>query len=478
MSLLAELRASGRQPPLPCEFELPQGHVHVLRWLRVLPGKRLVAEVDCAGQPGLLKLFIAGGAERHCQREVEGLVALEAQDVATPALYGHGAMPDGIHFVLTAYLDGARSLQQQWELLDSRAAGDSAAMTLLGRALALIADMHRKGLVQTDLHLGNFLLQEQQLYVIDGDAVQALSAGQPLSAEQVEDNLAIFLAQLDPEWDALGELLLVDYLQHNPLALNPDRLARQVTQVRQRRLNDYLSKTLRDCTAFAVRRTWRRFCVVVREELDSLSGLLARPDEAFDDQPLLKDGGSSTVARFTQQGRELVIKRYNIKSVAHWFKRFWRPSRAWHSWLAAHRLQFLGIATPAPLAMIEQRFGPLRHRAWLITDYCAGVDLLQHLGVDGQVVPSPQTADAMLTLFGQLVQARISHGDLKATNLLWYQGRVSLIDLDAMKEHRSDRSWQLAWQRDRQRFIRNWPQGSPLAAWLDERMPHATSISG
>lgn len=471
MSLQTQLRAAGREPPLPCELTLPQGQVRVLRWLRVLPGKRLVAEVDCAGQPGLLKLFIAAGAERHCRRELDGLVALQAQGISTPALLGHGALPGGGHYVLTAYLAGAHSLQQQWDLSASRAPGDSGAMGLLGQALALIAAMHRAGLVQTDLHLGNFLLHEQQLYVIDGDAVEALSPGQPLTAAQVEDNLAIFLAQLDPEWDALGELLLVDYLQHNPLALNPDRLARQVAQVRQRRLDDYLGKTLRDCTTFAVRRSWSRFCAAVRSELDNLSALLVRPDDALAAQPLLKDGGSSTVGRTRVQGRELVIKRYNIKGFGHWLKRFWRPTRAWHSWLAAHRLQFLGIATPAPLAMIEQRFGPLRRRAWLITECCGGVDLLHYLGEDGQHLPEPAVADALLAVFDQLVQARISHGDFKATNLLWHAERVWLIDLDAMQAHRSERSWQAAWQRDRQRFVRNWPAESPLAVWLEERLP-------
>lgn len=472
MTLLAELQNAGREPPLPCQVELPQGPAQVLRWLRVLPGKRLVAEVECGGQRRLLKLYIASGAERHCLREVDGLQALQAQSVATPTLLGHGQLGGGGCYVLLDFLVEAQSLQQRWDALDSRAPGDAIAMGLLAQALALVASMHRAGLVQTDLHLGNFLLHEQQLYVIDGDAVEALSPGQPLSDVQVEDNLAILLAQLDPEWDALAELLLVEYLQHNPVALNPDRLARQVRKVRERRLQAYLGKTLRDCTAFAVRRSWRRFCAVVRAELESIGALLANPDAALAAQPLLKDGGSSTVGRTAVQGRELVIKRYNIKGIGHWLKRFWRPSRAWHSWLAAHRLQFLGIATPAPLAMIEQRFGPLRHRAWLITEYCAGVDLLQQLGEDGQQLPEPEIEKALLALFEQLVQARISHGDFKATNLLWFEGQVWLIDLDAMQAHGNERSWQPAWQRDRQRFIRNWPVGSPLACWLDERLPH------
>jgi tRNA A-37 threonylcarbamoyl transferase component Bud32 len=471
MSLTTDLRGAGREPPLSLVLPLPEGEARVLRWLRVLPGKRLVAQVEIAGSVRLLKLFIAAGAERHCAREASGIRALQAQGVATPELLGEGEIDGGGRYLLSAYLDGAETLQQRWEALPARQPGDADALTLLGQALSLIGTMHQRGLVQTDLHLGNFLLHETQLYVIDGDAVETLNPGAPLAPAQAEDNLAIFFAQLDPEWDELCELLLIGYLQHSPLALNPDRLAEQIKRVRQRRLDDFLRKTLRDCTQFSIKRSWTRFAAVVRTEYQRLASLLAAPDDALAGQTLLKDGGSSTVGCAVADGKSVVIKRYNIKGFGHWLTRFWRPSRAWHSWLAAHRLQFLGVPTPAPLAMIEQRFGPLRRRAWLLTEYCPGVDLLHHLGKDGLQLPDEHTAMALLHLFAQLAQARISHGDFKATNLLWHQGRVVLIDLDAMQAHRSESGWRRCWQKDRQRFIRNWPASSPLAVWLEEHMP-------
>jgi hypothetical protein len=46
-----------------------------------------------------------------------------------------------------------------------------------------------------------------------------------------------------------------------------------------------------------------------------------------------------------------------------------------------------------------------------------------------------------------------------------------LIDLDAMQAHRNEASWRSAWQKDRQRFIRNWPADSALVTWLKEHMP-------
>ena len=84
----------------------------------------------------------------------------------------------------------------------------------------------------------------------------------------------------------------------------------------------------------------------------------------------LKRGRTATLARVEVNGRQLVIKRYNIKGPVHALSRSWRPSRAWHSWLEGHRLNFLGIATPRPLALVEQRAGPLRGKArWVSADW-------------------------------------------------------------------------------------------------------------
>jgi hypothetical protein len=220
-----------------------------------------------------------------------------------------------------------------------------------------------------------------------------------------------------------------------------------------------------------VRRNWWQFSSVVREQAIELEPLIDSPDRPFSRAPLLKDGGSSSVTQFESGARMLVIKRYNIKGLGHWITRFWRPSRAWHSWLAGHRLHFLGIATPAPLAMIESRFGPLRRKAWLISEFCPGPNLLELFGTDGQTLPTSEQADALLGLLAQLREARISHGDCKATNLLWHAGQVYLIDLDSMQAHSSQTNYHRAWQKDRARLVRNWPKSSALNAWLETHLP-------
>ena len=471
MTQVSLLRRAGRQPPLPLHLQLQDGRtVHVTGWLRVLPGKRLVGEGRLDGQKVLVKLFIARGASRHFDRELSGIKSLAHAAIATPEVLATGALLGGGCFLATRFIANAETLQDRWDAAQPAAPGLGPAMEAIEQAVRAVAELHQHGLAQTDMHLGNFLVEDQCLYVIDGDAIES-HGDNALPAPVALHNLALLLGQLPPEWDCCQRHLLDLYLKANPArALAAEQLAVEVRKVRLRRLADYLDKALRDCTLFAVQHTWTRFAVVPRNDQGRMAALLEDPDCAFSGE-LLKDGGSSTVARM-QLGDELVVvKRYNIKNFAHWLKRFWRPSRAWHSWLAAHRLRFLGIATPRPLGMVESRFGPLRGRAWLITEHCAGEDLLATLGADGDRLPDPAVRTALLCTVNALVSQRISHGDFKATNLLWDGGQMVLIDLDAMQTHTNQRTWTRAWQRDRARLLRNWPAGSELVRWLDEHLP-------
>ncbi|MBT1260261.1 phosphotransferase [Pseudomonas sp. VS40] len=187
---------------------------------------------------------------------------------------------------------------------------------------------------------------------------------------------------------------------------------------------------------------------------------------------LYKNGRSATVGMVEVNGRQLVIKRYNIKGFFHWLKRFWRPSRAWCSWREANRLSLLGIPTPKPLAVLEKRFFGLRGRAYLITEFLSGPDITERFApyVKCGGVPENEIL-ALEHLFGELIRFRISHGDLKGHNLLWDEDRWSLIDLDAMCQHRSLASFAPAFTRDRARFMRNWPVESELYKLIDSRLP-------
>jgi tRNA A-37 threonylcarbamoyl transferase component Bud32 len=170
-------------------------------------------------------------------------------------------------------------------------------------------------------------------------------------------------------------------------------------------------------------------------------------------------------------GRPLLVKRYNIKGFRHWLRRFWRPSRAWHSWREGNRLMFLGIPTPKPLAVSEQRTLWLRGRACLVVEYLEGEDILASFAPFLNSPPPEAQLQALDLLFTALLNERISHGDMKGHNLIWHDGQWALIDLDAMRQHRCRHRFARAYARDRARFLKNWPADCALYRLLDQRLP-------
>ena len=470
---LSELATCGRQPSLPLTVDVGEaGDLVVEQWLRVLPGQRYVGRARWQGRTVLAKLMVGGNGHRHYLRERDGAALLIAQDLATPGVLAEGWRAGEGGWLLFEFLDDARSLWDAWRECEHAAPLTEGQAELLGAALGLIAQMHSRGLWQEDLHLDNLLLQTGVLHVVDGGGVRAETPGQPLSRERVLANLGVFFAQLPTTVEPFIEELLVHYLLANSEhALPLEALLKEVRKVRAWRLNDFLKKVARDCSLFSARIGAFGARVVRRDAQARLQNVLDDPDGFIARGHLYKTGGAATVARIEVDGQPLQIKRYNIKSPLHWCKRFWRPSRAWHSWVEGNRLDFLGIATPRLLSVIERRWLWLRGPAWLITELLGGEDIIARFQPYLNEAPPEDELAALDRLFAALIRERISHGDLKGHNLFWEQGRWALIDLDAVQQHSSDASFARAYAKDRARFLRNWPTDSALHRLLDERLP-------
>lgn len=474
---LSDLKSAGRSPSLPLSVTLADAagsaDLQLLSLLRVLPGQRYVGAGIWRGTPVLAKLLVGGNAARHFQRELEGVKLLASQGLTTPQLLADGLKEGEGGWLLFEFLDGAQSLADAWAAVENLPVLADEQQQVLGEALAAVAHMHAKGLWQEDLHLDNLLRHDGQLYLIDGGGIKAETPGQQLSRQRVLENLGVFFAQLPKRLEPFIEELLVHYLLANAEhALPLEALQKQIDKVRNWRLKDYLEKAGRECTLFSVERSLSGLRAIRRAEVPAMLPVLQNADALIDAGHLYKTGGAASVARIEVDGRTLVLKRYNIKNTAHWFKRFWRPSRAWHSWIEGHRLEFLDIATPRPLAVLEQRVMGLRSRAFLVTEYADGPDLIECFQpyVESGEAPEEQV-QALVHLMQQLIRERISHGDFKGHNLFWQDGQWSLIDLDAMCQHATHLSFAPAYARDRARMLRNWPSGSALHQRLDALLP-------
>ena len=474
---LSELKTAGRTPELPMSLTLADAagsaELQLLTLLRVLPGQRYVGAGVWRGRPVLAKLLVGDKAARHFQRELAGVRLLAEQGLTTPLLLADGLQDGEGGWLLFEFLEQASSLGDAWNAVQHLPPLADEQQAVLGEALSAIARQHAKGLWQEDLHLDNLLRHNGQLYLIDGAGIRAEQAGTPLSRQKVLENLGVFFAQLPRSFEPFTEELLVYYLLSNAEhGLPMEALQKQIDKVRSWRLKDFMSKTVRDCSLFSVEDSASVFRAIRREEEPAMLPVLSQADALLDKGHLYKTGGAASVGRVEVSGRTLVIKRYNIKNFSHWLKRFWRPSRAWHSWREGNRLMFLGIATPKPLAVQEKRFLGLRSKAWLVTEFIDGPDIIERFAA---YVESGDASEVELLaldrLFAQLIQARISHGDFKGHNLFWHVDRWAMIDLDAMQQHSSQSSFAAAYARDRARFMRNWPAQSALHQLLEQRLP-------
>lgn len=463
---------------MPLTLHVPGHEFTLCRWLRILPNRRYVALAVWQGRQVVAKLLVGGKAKRQYLRECTGAACLAGQGLPTPALLSHGYQDREGGWLLFDYLASAESLGSRWQAVIDQPPLSGDQETILGAALEAIGSLHSRGLWQEDLHLDNLLYHNASLHWVDCGTIHCAKPGSPLDTRQALLNLALFFAQLPATFDRFVTCLLEPYQRGGGCRELPaDELLRRITTTRRQRRRRFLAKCGRDCTEFSVCRGPTELRAVRRDELTALQPLLADPDRYIAQGEILKDGGSTTVARVSVSGRPLVVKRYNIKGVGHWLRRFWRPSRAWHAWRKGHLLGFLGVATAQPLAVLERRCCWLRERAYLVTEYLDGESVLSRFAVPVNGAPPLEELVALDNLFATLLRERISHGDLKGTNLIWHDNRWVLIDLDALHQHGTGVTFSRAYSRDRSRFLRNWPVDSTLFRLLDQRLPKVSGTS-
>ena len=347
------LMASGRELLLPATLEICL-HNHasdsvqtleLLQIFRVVPKRRIVALARWQGQRVVVKLFFARPRwAQHLEREVQGITAMQSVGMATATLLGHGELRDGHGgFVLLRYIEGGKNLSQCWQ---QASADDREAM--LRRVLALIADCHERGLLQKDIHLNNFMLREEEIFLLDAGELEQFSQ-QPEGVDGVNSlrNLALFLAQFPVSNDERVPALYEEYRRQRPgLGLSEDIAVFRALLRKKRslRLRTVLKKLYRETSANAFRRDWNHYIVYERAlESADLQRFLQAPDRYIDEGVLIKGGRTATVAKVMIDGKPYVLKRYNIKSFWHRIRRLFQPSRAWVCWRNAHMLEMLGI---------------------------------------------------------------------------------------------------------------------------------------
>ena len=447
---IGKLADVGREPFLPFRFDADFGdggrRVVCTDMLRVQPGRRLVARARLGASPSddaspgddaIVKAFFGRRGKRDYRRERRGHQALESTGVAVARLLGAG--------------NGAGAQLLAFEPI---AAARAPGLADLGAVASVLARLHAGGVRQRDLHLGNFLIADGVVYAVDGGGARRQRMGRRACFRDVSR----LLAGGSPEWDVADAV--TSYAKARGWTLSPRERGQidvRLEAARRRGAIRWARKSVRDCTPFAVHSNAGGLTATARKDADAeLKTVLADPEEAIATGAPLKRGRTATVVRCGG----LVVKRYNVKNRAHWWRLKIGASRARRAWQAGHGLRLLGVPTARPRALVERfNAAPGAASAYLVLDYVEGTSLVEvAFGRPSNVLP------AVRELFAGLRKARVAHGDMKATNLILADGKLHVVDLDAAVWHLNAWWFRRRHQRDRERFERNFSTADPSVA--------------
>jgi tRNA A-37 threonylcarbamoyl transferase component Bud32 len=420
--------------------------------LRDLGVRRKVYEGTCADKAVVAKVFGHRIKSRyHMEREWRGLNMLASLDLAVPRALFCGRAEGVGWVVVTEKIADAQTVREIWDQTED----NGIKRELLCQVSRELARQHTKGVLQKDLHLGNFLVQGEKLFALDPAQMRFLH--RPVDRNEAIDQLALLASFACEEDGDAAARVFEHYAQVRSWEFGPSDTAlfgKRMAQSRRRGIRNALRKCLR------TNKRDERFGhgqyrgVAARDFFENagFDEVVDHLDELMERGQVLKRGNTCFVSRLDLWGRQVVVKRYNHKGIVHSVRHTLKGSRARRCWVHAHRLCELNIATPRPLAYIEQYKGMVLRQSYLITEYVAGAKLSDFLhNGDVSAAQRSEAAEQIRELLAKMHKYFVTHGDLKGTNILITDNGPVLTDLDAMKSHSLRWTHGVASARDRER---------------------------
>lgn len=448
------------------DWRMPDGALLSLHEVvRLVPKRRLVCRATWQQQAVYAKLFVGKSHARYAARDARGVQCLTQAGILTPPLLHQAQLvsPETSVLIYQAIADS-----QNAKIAYAQASPNQR-VALLMQLMQTLAAHHQVGVLQTDIYLSNFLVAGERIYTIDGDAIRQSTR---LTHRQALGNVAKLLSNVDvmeleqhlPDW-------LHAYATARQWA-SPPRLSQMQAKIARSRaqvLTTYADKKVfRTCTDVTVQEDEEQFTAYSNAFFEVVKPLNAEGIESLlNTSRPLKNGNTCTVGLTELQGQHVVVKRYNIKGFWHGIGRALRKSRAAISWANAHRLKLLGISTPQPVALIEQKrisiLGiALKGKSYFLSAYMHVPDVAVFFSQTTDKALRAEAVKQLTMLLYRFYLLKLSHGDMKATNIKMQDTTPMLIDLDSMQQHRWAYFAQQAHVRDLQRFMQNWKHDTSL----------------
>ena len=154
------------QTSFPFDLPIEDSFLHCQKLLRTVPEKRLIIVGLWQQRPVLAKIFLKPlGGWLEFNRELRGAQALLAAHVPTPPIIHASYLKKfGVFIILFELLPNAIEFNDAFQ---SPSAPMLERLAVLRQLVQTLAKQHKAGIIQTDLHLKNFLLAHNTLYTID-----------------------------------------------------------------------------------------------------------------------------------------------------------------------------------------------------------------------------------------------------------------------------------------------------------------------
>jgi tRNA A-37 threonylcarbamoyl transferase component Bud32 len=425
------------QPSVDIRIINPQtgglANIRCIALLRQLMGKRCTYEGLWEDRPVIVKLFTSPlRGFLHFRREQRGLSLLTEAGIPTPRLLHSGKTPDGKWALIFEKITPAEDLAQRLEKTHS----ESQTLELCQQWLDLLARMHQKRILQTDLQPGNFLFNGSTLYALDPGTVR--KSRFPISVRAGLRQLAGMLSTMPPSLRENPQPWLEGYCRHRgwqPTEKMQTLLKKFLRRQRQHIVRRSLKKTLRDSKRyFSLHEGPYRGMFTRRDWTEETARQFVRQiDHLMESGQILKRGNTCFVSRVQFGSLDIAVKRYNYKGFWHSLRHTLKGSRARKCWLAAHRLQEEAIPCARPLAFVKEKKNVLDQKTYYLTVYINGTTLDHFLKSPTFNTEQKNTIlKKTKGILHLLCEFSFFHADPKPSNFLIGGEQVILIDLDSI----------------------------------------------
>ena len=185
---------------------------------------------------------------------------------------------------------------------------------------------------------------------------------------------------------------------------------------------------------------------------EGLSKVISNPDEFMSKGEEVKFETGNHVVGLDLPNQSIFIKKFKIKGVFHYLRKFFSPTRAITAWKAIHWLNAAGIKTINPLAVIEKHDSFTTTESYLITLKQSGerLDQLKITESLEKLIPNK-----MVSLIKRLSWIRFNHGDAKRSNFFFDKHNLIVSDLDACKRRHFQITLDNKLSKDKKRILKS-----------------------